>query len=111
MDARVHPAVRPVAWLLVLAHMPAAQTAAAQPASITTRNFVVQAATADLAKQIASEAERFRRELAIEWLGRELPPWHQRCPIYARVHPRLGAGGVTSFRFHGRVPYDWHMEI
>ena len=81
-------------------------------ASARTRNFVVTAPTPQLAKEIALEAERFRRELAIEWLERELPDWRRPCPIVAKVNPQLSAGGRTSFMFDmNRVPHGWDMEI
>ncbi len=81
-------------------------------ASARTRNFVVTAPTPQLAKEIALEAERFRRELAIEWLERELPDWRRPCPILAKVNSQLGAGGRTSFSFDmNRVPRGWDMEI
>jgi hypothetical protein len=80
-------------------------------ASQRTPNFVVTAPTAEQARQIASEAERFRRELSIEWLGQEMPTWAEPCPIVAQVADNLGAGGATSFLFeHGEV-FGWRMTI
>ena len=49
--------------------------------------------------------------LAIEWLGDELPPWQEPCPIQVIVGPHLGAGGATTFTFINGQPRDWHMEI
>jgi len=80
-------------------------------ASARTRNFIVTAPTQALADEIAQAAEKFRRELAYEWLERELPPWHRPCPLVAKVNPQLGAGGRTSFMFEQRVPFGWDMEI
>ena len=80
-------------------------------ASARTQNFVVTAATPDLASEIAEAAESFRQRLAVEWLGQDLPPWNQPCPIVADVNPSLGAGGRTSFAFRNRTPSDWYMEI
>jgi hypothetical protein len=80
-------------------------------AGYKTTNFVVSAPTAALAKEIGDLAEVCRRELAIAWLGKELPPWAKPCPIHARVEPNLGAGGATSFVFqHGEV-FNWKMNI
>ncbi|MEK6247248.1 MAG: hypothetical protein N2C12_03655, partial [Planctomycetales bacterium] len=73
----------------------------ASAASYRTTNFVVHAATPRLAKRIGDQAESWRRELAIDWLGEKLPDWSRRCPIKASVSPRLGAGGATSFIFDG----------
>jgi len=81
-------------------------------AGARSQNFIVQAPTQQLAQEICTAAETFRRDLAIEWLGKELPPWNQPCPIQAKVHPQLGAGGATSFMFnpHGQ-PFGWTMDI
>lgn len=76
-----------------------------------TQHFLVTAPTPQLAQEIGEYAERYRRELAIEWLGRELPPWSAPCPIQAQVAPNLGAGGATSFAFHGNRPIDFRMTI
>ncbi len=50
-------------------------------ASVRTQHFIVTAPSQDLALQVAQHAEKFRRDLAIEWLGHELPPWRDMCPI------------------------------
>src|SRR5690606_26319667 len=76
-----------------------------------TANFTVVAPTPQLAKEIGDTAEVYRRELAIEWIGSEMPTWSRPCPINARVAPGLGAGGATSFVFdHGQV-FGWTMDI
>ena len=80
-------------------------------ASSRTRNFVVTAPTQALADEIAQAAETFRRDLALEWLEAELPPWRRPCPLVAKVNPQLGAGGRTSFMFEQRVPFGWDMEV
>lgn len=77
-------------------------------------NFiVVQASSDELAKEVASQAEAYRRELAIQWLGRELPPWRSPCPIVAFAGPREPSRGKTTFNVHpgGGVPTGWNMEI
>src|SRR6267378_23698 len=73
-------------------------------------NFIVNAPTPEIAQQLAQYAEHYRREKAIEWLGQEMPPWPQPCPLYATVcmEPPSGA---TSFSFGaGRVQW-MKMEI
>jgi hypothetical protein len=81
-------------------------------AGARSQNFIVQAPTQQLAQEICTAAENYRRDLAIEWLGKELPPWQQPCPIQAKVHPQLGAGGATSFMFNPNgEPFGWTMEI
>jgi hypothetical protein len=106
MDAR-RLVYRQMLCLVILA----ATATSAFAASARTQNFIVSAATQELANEIASAAERYRRDLAIEWLGKELPNWEQPCPITAQVDPRHGAGGATSFIFGGGRPHSWTMNI
>ncbi len=80
----------------------------------STEHFVVTASDPQLCKKVAEEAERYRKELAIEWLGQELGPWRDRCPIQVEVG--MHAGGETSFAFiddgGGQgVPVSWQMKI
>jgi hypothetical protein len=76
-----------------------------------TQNFLVTAPTPQFAQQVATAAEDYRRTLAVEWLGDELPPWEDPCPIAVNVGPQLGAGGATSFTFIGGRPRGWTMTI
>ncbi len=80
-------------------------------ASQRTTNFIVSAPSPQLANEIAQAAEAYRRDLAIEWIGQELPRWFQPCPITVRVGPHLGAGGATSFMFEQGRPFGWQMSI
>ena len=80
-------------------------------ASYRTNNFVVEAPTADMAQQIGRAAEKYRRELAVEWLGKEMPNWAQPCPITTQVADHLGAGGATSFVFEHNEVFGWRMTI
>lgn len=80
-------------------------------ASYRTANFIVNAGTPQIAQQVGKAAEDFRRDLAIEWLGKPMPNWSQPCPITVEAADHLGAGGATSFVFnHGEV-FDWRMTI
>src|SRR5207248_7206090 len=79
--------------------------------TVRSQHFMVSAPTQQLASEICQAAEQYRRELAIEWLGRELPPWQEVCPIKADVAPGLGAGGATSFVFRSGTPTEWRMNI
>jgi hypothetical protein len=79
--------------------------------TVRSQHFLVSAPTQQLANEICQTAEQFRRDLAIEWLGRELPPWQELCPIRADVAPGLGAGGATSFVFRSGTPTEWRMNI
>ena len=81
---------------------------------IETENFVVYAEDEQLARKVSREAERFRKELSIEWLGRELPTWRHKCPIAVKI--ANNAGGETSFAFITNnssrgEPIDWSMKI
>ncbi|MFO0916258.1 MAG: hypothetical protein U0795_25085 [Pirellulales bacterium] len=82
-----------------------------EAASYRTRNFIVTAANNQLAHQVGDTAEQYRKQLAIEWVGRELPPWRQPCPIEVTVGPNMPASGVTQFTFRGDEPGDWIMQI
>ncbi|MBX7071685.1 MAG: hypothetical protein K1X71_00945 [Pirellulales bacterium] len=99
MDARIIRAALTVAAFFALG------------ASYRTPNFVVTAPSGDFAKQVGESAEKFRRELAVLWIGKELPRWSQPCPIILEVGPNLGAGGATTFMFDQGEVFGWHMTI
>jgi hypothetical protein len=80
-------------------------------AGYRTQNFVVTAPTPQFSQEVALAAESYRKSLAIEWLGRELPAWQDPCPIMVSVGPQLGAGGATSFMFEKGHPFGWSMNI
>ncbi len=79
-------------------------------ASYRTANFIVSAPTAEFAQKTGDLAEQYRRDLAVEWLGHELPRWRRPCPITVEVG-RMGAGGATSFMFENGRPFNWTMNI
>lgn len=116
MDAQVSRSLRRLIALSLLAAIASCLPTLAVPslahgAGYRTVNFTVDAPTPQLAKEIGDSAEVWRRDLAKEWLGKELPRWSQPCPIKASVHPDLGAGGATSFVFNQGQVYDWRMNI
>ena len=76
-----------------------------------TTNFIVTAQSESLAREIGVAAESYRKSLAIEWLGHELPRWEQPIPVNTQVAPRMGAGGATSFMFDRGQPFGWRMSI
>lgn len=79
-------------------------------AQFRTTNFIANAPTPQIAQQVAQLAEHYRKEKAIQWLGQEMPPWPEPCPIHVKV-TMSGAGGATSFAFdQGRV-LGQHMNI
>ncbi len=110
MDARLWSAVATAAVLF-----------SSLGASARTDNFIVSTASpglpADFAAQVAKEAERLRRDLAMHWLGQELPRWPQPCPIVVYAGPRIPAEGATTYTpipaRPGQRPTvtDFHMEV
>src|SRR5947208_3405938 len=108
MDARLYPRVARAALVVAALSCVAANRSYS---TVRSQHFVVSAPTPQLAEEICKAAEQYRRDLAVEWLGQELPPWQGLCPIRADVAPNLGAGGATSFVFHGGTPSQWTMNI
>lgn len=80
-------------------------------ARVKTPNFVVQTQDPQMAQQIAQLAEKYRHDLAVEWLGKTLPQWGQPCVLTAQVAPGLGAGGATTFVFDRGEVFGWRMTI
>ena len=76
-----------------------------------TANFVVNAPTPALAKEIGDAAETWREKLAIEWVGQAMPNWTEPCKVVAKVSPRLGAGGATTFVFDRGEVFGWDMQV
>lgn len=85
--------------------------AALTGASYRTPNFVVYTSDPRHAELFGNAAEHWRRELARQWLGEELPTWYQPCFMTVQVGPHLGAGGATSFVFDRGEVFGWRMNI
>src|SRR4051794_15945677 len=80
-------------------------------ASYPTQNFVVEAATPQIARQVGEYAEHYRRQKAVEWLGQEMPAWRKPCPLRVTVTMN-GSGGATTFSFDGQsgiLSQDMHI--
>lgn len=73
-------------------------------ANYSTANFMVTAPTKEIAQRVGEQAERFRREKALEWLGREMPPWGVKCSLKVTLTPSQSGGGATSFVFQPLQP-------
>src|SRR5436309_13380355 len=88
------PVCRPIGLLAaLLLFVPAAQAA-----NFRTQNFYVTAPTPEMAQEFGQAAESYRKQKAIEWLGQEMPPWPQPCPLI--VKPTMsGPGGATTFNY------------
>lgn len=80
-------------------------------ANYRTQNFLVTASTPALAKKVGDQAEGFRKQLALYWLGRELPTWEDVCPIEVIAGPRREANGVTNFVFMQGTVGRWQMRV
>lgn len=74
-------------------------------------NFRVIAPSKEIAREVSSAAERFRKSLAVQWYGHELPKWGERCQVTVKVGRNLGAGGSTKFRFDRGEVYGWRMHV
>jgi len=92
-------ATRRIIWALLAL---VATTATADAATARTTNFIVETARQDDADEFARLAEQYRKQKALEWLGKELPPWRQPCRLRVYVTSN-GAGGATTFDFDGPV--------
>lgn len=72
-------------------------------AQFRTANFLVESPDPAISQQIAQYAEYWRKVKAVEWIGQEMPPWPEPCPIHVKI-TLGGSGGATSFIFdQGRV--------
>ncbi len=82
---------------------------------IVTPNFAVFADDVQYGYRVAQEAERYRKELSMAWLGYEIDRWKEPCPI--RVTIDMHAGGETSFAFlmppgaNRGEPTGWEMKV
>lgn len=104
MEARCCRTLSAIALLLVLG----------TGANYRTPNFVVTAADPQFAMQVGQAAEAYRSQLAIDWIGAELPPWNEPCNLVVKLH--RDAFGSTTFAFDGPRgergrPFGWEMEV
>ncbi len=79
----------PAALLLLLA---ATATPKAEPSLVSSENFVVMAPGDQTASRVLAEAESLRRELAREWLGKELAEGQGPSIIHVRHDDDLNRG-------------------
>src|SRR5262245_42884736 len=85
--------------------------AALNAGSAESANFRVIAPTDQIAQQVCQQAERWRRQKALEWLGKEMPPWGQKCPVEVKVTPGgrgTSGGGATTFEFDNGAILSQH---
>ena len=79
-------------------------------ASHRTENFVAEAQSREVAKQVCEQAEACRAKIAKAWLGKELEPWKNPCPIKVKVTGGE-AGGLTSFGFRDGQVSDQTITV
>ena len=104
MDARLLRLAALVPALVIL-------SASLSPgATFSTANFTVTTGDANFARQCAQTAEKFRSQLAREWLGHELPRWFRPCQVSVTVG-QIGAGGATTFTFAAGQVFGWDMRV
>lgn len=81
-----------------------------EAATYRTANFTVNAPSASIAEQVGRTAEKYRKLLAVEWLGKPMPQWYKRCAVKVRVG-QIGAGGATTFSFDRGHVFGWDMRV
>ena len=95
MDAR--SVLLAVIALSTLCTPGAAQIFVGPRSVVKTQNFRVYARSAELANEVARSAEENRKQLALHWLGRELPSWSEPCPLVVHDGPTMPASGETKY--------------
>ncbi len=96
-------------WLSATAH---SQVFLGPRAMVQTANFLVIAKSDALANEVARVAEANRKQLAIHWLGRELPNWPEPCPLIVNDGVRTPASGETKyFLLPGGGVADFKMSV
>ena len=79
-------------------------------ASYRTQNFIINAPSPQIAQQVGQYAEYYRKQKAMEWLGREMTPWPEPCPVKVLISLN-GAGGATSFAFDQGQVLSQEMQV
>lgn len=74
-------------------------------------NFRVYARDAKLANEVVRTAEENRKQLAIHWLGKELPNWPEPCPLVVNDGPRTQASGETKYTLVGGGVANFQMSV
>ena len=89
--------LRQTVWLAFVGLLIGQSTLRAQ-VQYPTENFIVEAPTQQLAQTFGEFAEKYRKEKALDWLGYEMPRWHNRCPLVVKIKMN-STGGATRFTF------------
>jgi hypothetical protein len=75
-----------------------------------TPNFIIEAPNKEIAKKIGDKAEIYRKEIASQWLGEEMPTWGRPCPIKVTVTLN-GPSGATAFDFDNGAIRSIRMHV
>jgi hypothetical protein len=78
---------------------------------VETQHFRVMSQDPEFAKQVATMAEAYRNHLAMHWLGRELPEWHEKVPLMVNTSPNLPASGETKYTLVGGTIRSIQMVV
>lgn len=78
---------------------------------VQTQNFHVFARTAQLANAVARSAEENRKQLAVHWLGKELPTWPEPCPLVVKDGPSMPASGETKYTLDRGNVENFQMTV
>jgi hypothetical protein len=72
---------------------------AAEAASYRSDNFAVEAPSAQVARQVATRAEKCRKEIVKQWLGKRGLEWNDVCTVDVELadHGRWGASRFTFY--------------
>lgn len=78
---------------------PAPRVANSGGVTSRTENFLVTAPTKADADEFAALAEKLRKEIALRWLGKEMPRWPDPCPLTVELmgDDNHNGGGATTF--------------
>lgn len=82
----------------------------ARAATVESSNFRVTADDARIAEQLALTAEELRKQVALEWLGEELPRWKSCCVVFIDTSPER-MSGVTTYEFARGQVRRWRMSL
>ena len=74
-------------------------------AGYRTQNFIVTAQTPQLAQEICEAAERYRSELAVEWLGERTAALERTLPDHRLGGAALGGGGRHAIQLCQRPSF------
>ncbi len=83
---------------------------ASTAATHRTPNFTVSAPNEQIARQAGEYAEKYRKEKALQWLGKEMPQWGQPCPLKVTITMN-GPSGFTTFGFDRGAIVHQEMQV